>query len=85
MASTNVPGMHGWGNLHRLLVLGALGLSPCHGGGLRAPFLFGRRVVGMAGHTRPRVYPFPFFQRPIMRDVPVQLRFLKRPQLLTRL
>ena len=38
MASTSVPGMHSWGNLHYSSVLGALGSSPFHGGGLRAPF-----------------------------------------------
>ena len=38
MASASVSGMHSWGNLHYSSVLGALGSSPFHGGGLRAPF-----------------------------------------------
>ena len=42
MASTSVPGMHSWGNLHYSSVLGALGSSPFHGGGLRAPFFCDR-------------------------------------------
>ena len=39
MASASVPGMHGWGNQHYPSLLGVLGLSPRHGGGLRAPFV----------------------------------------------
>ena len=52
MASVSVPGVHSCGNLHHLLVLGALGPSLCHGGGLRAPFLFRRGVAGMVEHSR---------------------------------
>ena len=47
MASASVPGVHSCGNLHHLSVLGALGPSPSHRGGLQAPFLFGLRVAGM--------------------------------------
>ena len=47
MASVSVPGMHGWGNLHYLLVPGALGLSPFHGGGLRALFCLGTVYSGL--------------------------------------
>ena len=39
MASVSVPGVHSCGNPHHLLVLGALGLSLCHGGGLGRLFL----------------------------------------------
>jgi len=84
MVSISVSRMRGWGNLHEPLS-DALGLSPCHGGGLRAPFFFGRDVVGMADYTRPRVSPSPFFQRPVISDFPIQLRFLVRPSLLIRL
>jgi hypothetical protein len=48
MASASVPGMHSCGNLYHLLVLGALGPSPSHRGGLQAPFLFDLGVAGMA-------------------------------------
>ena len=55
MASTNVPRIHGWGNLSYLLLSGALGPSLLQGGGLRTPFLFGPRLIGVAAPTRPRV------------------------------
>ena len=71
MASVNVPGVCSWGNRYCLLVLGVLGLSPCHGGGLRRPLLFG-----------PQTYPSPCFQCRVYRDVRVYPRFLK-PRLLT--
>jgi hypothetical protein len=45
MASTSVPGIHGWDNRYDPSLPGALGLSLCHGGGLRAPFLFGHGVA----------------------------------------
>jgi hypothetical protein len=54
MASVNVPRISGWGNPYSSL-LGALGPSLCHGGGLGAPFLFGRRVAGIAGIWRKQV------------------------------
>ncbi len=38
MASVSVLGMHGWSNT-LVPLLGALGPSLCHGGGLRALFL----------------------------------------------
>src|SRR4029450_9152561 len=41
MASTSVPARCGWGNRYSLSIRGAHGLSPCHGGRLRAPFLLG--------------------------------------------
>ena len=84
MASTSIIGMTGWGNPYSRL-LDALEPSPSRGGGLGAPFLFGRRVAGMADHTRPRVWTSPFFQRPVQHDFPLYPRFLRRPQLLTRL
>jgi hypothetical protein len=84
MASISIIGMTGRGNPYSRL-LDAIGPSPSHGGGLRSPFFFGRRVAGMADHTRPRVWTSPFFQRPVQHDFPLQPRFLRRPQLLTRL
>jgi hypothetical protein len=84
MASISIKGMNGWGNPCSRL-LDAIGPSPSHRGGLRAPFFFGRRVAGMADHMRPRVWTSPFFQRPVQHDVPLYPRFLRRPRLLTRL
>jgi len=84
MASVSVPGVFFCGNLHYLL-LGKHGLSPCHGGGPRAPFLFDRGVAGIADPTRPPVYPFPFFHHLVMGYDPVRPEFLVRPQLLTRI
>ena len=52
MASISIIGMPIWGNPYPRLP-GALELSPCHGDGLRAPFLFGCGGTGMADHTRP--------------------------------
>jgi hypothetical protein len=85
MASVSVPGVLSWGNLHSLLVLGVSGLSPCHGGGLRAPFLFGPEVAGMADSTAQRAWTSPVFQHLVTRTFLVQIRFLVRPQLLTRI
>src|SRR5262245_53138105 len=84
MASTSVPGLPGWGNLHAPALLGAYGRSPCHGGGLRAPFLFGSVVAVIAHHSRPRVWTSPCFLCPRMGAIPVQPRFLRSPRLLTR-
>ena len=84
MASVNVPGIHNWGNLHSLWVLGATGLSPCHGGSLRAPFLFSHEVADMMAPTTPRAWTFLFFPRLVQQDVPSKSRFLGRPRLLTR-
>jgi hypothetical protein len=84
MASERVTEVGGWGNLY-FPPRGALGPSPCCGGGLRAPFLFGRVVAVMADHTRPRVWSSPFFPCPSTGDIPVQPRFLRRPRLLTRM
>jgi hypothetical protein len=53
MASISIIGIPYWGKLC-LPLLGALGLSLCHGGGLRAPFLFSREVAGLAGAKGPR-------------------------------
>jgi len=85
MASTNVPRIHGWGNLSYLLLSGALGPSLLQGGGLRTPFLFDPRLIGVAAPTRPRVWDFPFFSRLVQHDVPAKSWFLGRPRLLTRL
>jgi hypothetical protein len=85
MASVIVPRMHSWGHLHCSSVLGALGLSPCHGGGLRAPFLFGHVVAFLEDYTRPRVWTSLFFPGQIPHDIPLLLRFLMRPRLLTRM
>jgi hypothetical protein len=52
MASASVPGVHFWSNLHSLLVLGALGLSPRYGGGLRAFFLFDCVVAGSESQAK---------------------------------
>jgi hypothetical protein len=85
MASTSVPGVPYWGNLYSLALPGAHGLSPCYGGGLRAPFLLGCGGAGMADHTRPRVCPSLCFSYPGERDAPVRpSRLLVRPRLLTR-
>jgi hypothetical protein len=85
MASVSLPGVHSWGNLHYSSVLGALGLSPCHGDGLRAPFLLGYEVNGIAAHTKPRVLASPFFPLLFQHDVLCKSRFLVRPRLLTRI
>ena len=85
MASASVPGVHSWGNLHPLLVLGASRRSPCYGGSLWAPFLLGRGGAGMADHMRLRVCLFPVSPRLVLHDVAVKSRFLGRPRLLTRL
>ena len=45
MVSVSIPGTYGLGNSHCLMLPGALRLSPSHGGGLGAPFLFGRGVA----------------------------------------
>jgi hypothetical protein len=84
MVSASVPGIYGWGNTYYSLLLGAHGLSPWHGRGLQALFLFSRAVAGMAGFTGQRAYTSPVFQHLIQHDVPVKSRFLGRPQLLTR-
>jgi len=84
MASISIIGMTGWGNPYSRL-LDALRPSSSYEGGLRAPFLCGLGVAGMADHTRPRVWTSAFFQRPVQHDFPLQPRFLRRPQLLTRL
>jgi hypothetical protein len=83
MASISIIKMTSWDNPYSWLP-GALGLSPCHGGSLRAPFLFGSGDAGMADHTKLRVWTSLFFSRPAQRDVPVKSRFLVRPGLLTR-
>jgi hypothetical protein len=79
MASVSVPGVHSWGNRHSLSVLGALGLSPCHGGGLRAPFFCGHALAGRAGHRTPHVWISTVFLRPVRPHVPPISRFLIRP------
>ena len=56
---------------------GALVPSPSHGGGIRAPFFFGRGVAGMADHTRQHAWMAPFFPRSVFHDVPVHPCFLK--------
>jgi hypothetical protein len=84
MASISVPGVFFCSNPHCLL-LGKHGLSPCQGGGPRAPFLFSRGVTGMADPTRPPVCPFPFFHHLVMCYDPVRPEFLVRPQLLTHI
>jgi len=52
MASISRMRIPHWVKLY-LPLLGALGLSLCHGGDLRAPFLFSREVAGMANATGP--------------------------------
>src|SRR5262249_15808481 len=44
MVFISVPGMCGWSNPYSQLP-GVLGSSPCHGGDLRAPFLFVRFLL----------------------------------------
>jgi len=84
MTSASVPGIHGWGNRHSLWVRGAIGLSPCYGGGLQAPFFFSPGVAGLAAHIRLLGCMASVFLRPCKRDVPADHRYLRRPQLLTR-
>ena len=84
MVSTSVPGMHSWGNQGYASLPGAHGLSPCYGGSLRASFLLGLGVAGMADHMRPQGYISSVFLRPIQHNFPIKSRFLMRPQLLTR-
>ena len=55
MASISILGIPFWGKPY-LPLLGALGLSLYHGGGLRAPFLFSRGGAGMANATGPRAW-----------------------------
>jgi hypothetical protein len=83
MAPVSVPRVLSWGNPNYFL-LEKYGLSPCHGGGPRAPLLFGRGVAGMADPTRPPAHPFPFFHHLVMGHDPDHPGFLVRPQLLTR-
>jgi hypothetical protein len=45
MVSASISGIYGWCNSHYLALPGALRLSPSHGAGLRAPFLFGSGVA----------------------------------------
>jgi hypothetical protein len=80
MASASMPAMPGWGNLYYASLPGTLGLSPRHGGGLRALVLFGRRVAGMADSTRQRAGTFSVFLYLVLRNFPPQIRFLVRPQ-----
>lgn len=54
MVSISIPGMYGWSNRHYLWLSGASGLSPSHGGGLGAPFLFGWGVTVIKGQTGQR-------------------------------
>ena len=84
MVFTRLPGITCWSNTY-LSLPGACGLSSYHGGGLRAPFLLGCGVAGMADHTMQRVRISFFFPRPLPRNVPAKPRFFVRPQLLTRL
>ena len=84
MVSASVPGVHGWGNLYSFLTLGAFGLSLRHGKGLRAPFLFGHGVAGMAAYMRPQGYISSAFLHPVQHNFPTKSRFLVRPQLLIR-
>jgi hypothetical protein len=85
MTSVSVPGMYSCGNLHCLLVRGAFGPSPSQVAGLRAPFLLGRGIVGIADHIKLQQWTSLFFQRLVLRDFPIQSRFLVRPQSLTRI
>jgi hypothetical protein len=80
MASASIPVMHGWGNLYYISLPGALGLSPRHGGGLGAFFLFGRRVAGIADSTLQRARTFPVFLYLVMRSFSPHIQFLVRPQ-----
>ena len=77
MASIRLSGMCGGRNLYSPLP-GALVPSPSQGGGIRAPFFFGRGVAGMADHTRQHAWMAPFFSRSVFHDVPVYPCFLER-------
>ena len=85
MTSASVPGMHGWSNQYHPSLPGAHGSSPRHGGGLRAPFLFGRVVAGTADHMRPKGWTSSVFLRSVQHNFPTKARFLVRPRLLTHL
>ena|GEM_PF-2439174 len=82
MAFISIIGMTSGGNPYSLP--GALGPSLYHGGGLRALFLFGHRIAGIAAYTKPRVWASPFFPRLVQHNFPAKSRFLVRPRLLTR-
>ena len=77
MTSASVPGIHGWGNLCSPSPSGALGLSPRYGEGLRALFLFGCGVAGMADHTRQHAWIAPFFSPSVFHDALSTLVFWK--------
>jgi hypothetical protein len=79
MAFISIIGMTSCGNPYSRLP-GALGLSPCHGGSLRAPFLFGRGVAGIATACGPRAWNSSLSQYPSINDVPSQSRFRVTPQ-----
>ena len=84
MTSVSVPPMYGWGNLYCASLLGVLGLSPSHGGGLEASFLL-RPWGGWYGcYLRPQGYIPSVFLRLVQRHFPTTFRFLGRPRLLTR-
>ena len=51
MVPISIPGTYGLGNSYCLMLPGALRLSPSHGGGLGAPFLFGRGVAVIESQT----------------------------------
>jgi hypothetical protein len=54
MTPTSVLEMHDRGNLYDLSLPDVLGPSPSHGGGLRSPLFFGRRVADRAAQKRLR-------------------------------
>ena len=85
MASASVPGVHSWGNLHCLSVLGALGWSPCHGDSLWALFLCGHGAAGIAKHMRPQGWTSSVFPSLVLLNSLLLPQFLVKYQLLTRL
>jgi len=84
MTSISVPPMYGWGNLHCAVLLGVLGPSPSHGGGLETSFLFRPWGCWYDCHMRPQGYIPSVFLRLVQPNFPTKSRFLGRPRLLTR-
>jgi hypothetical protein len=79
MVSISVPGVYSWGNRHSVSVRGALGLSPWHGGGLRASLFCGHALAGRAGHRMLHGWLSAVFLRPVRPHCPPTSRFLIRP------
>jgi hypothetical protein len=78
MVCTSLSEITCWGNFYSRLP-GALGLSPSHRGGLRAPVLCGPGRAGRAGHRPPPMCLSAVFVRSVQPHGPPTSRFLVRP------